>query len=221
MGRFCFNLKYIGNCIRDIARACAARNSRYARACAAHRNSRIPTKRIAREAWSALLGVAALFATCTIAAAVEPGTQIPAVRMPGMKAPLDLSSFRGKVIYLDFWASWCGPCRESFPYMNDLQKRYGPSGLAIVAVNLDDTRKLGEDFMKPYNPSFTIGFDGSGGYVAKYFGVTGLPATVLIGGDGRVIEQHRGFRSEDKPEIEARIQSALAALAPGGVAARP
>ena len=190
MGRLCFNLKYIGNCIRAIARAAGA----------------------------------ALLSVCAVAHAVEPGTQIPAIRMPGMKAPLDLSTLRGKVIYLDFWASWCGPCRESFPYMNDLQKRYGPSGLAIVAVNLDDSRKLGEDFMKPYNPAFTIAFDGSGGYVAKFFGVTGLPATVLIGSDGRVIDQHRGFRSEDKPEIEARIQSALAALtapAPAVATARP
>jgi len=192
MGRLCFNLKYIGNCIRDTARVAGA--------------------------------LAIVLAASSVAHAVEPGTQIPAIRMPGMKAPLDLSTLRGKVIYLDFWASWCGPCRESFPYMNDLQKRYGPSGLAIVAVNLDDSRKLGEDFMKPYNPAFTIGFDGSGGYVAKFFGVTGLPATVLIGSDGRVIDQHRGFRSEDKPEIEARIQSALAALAapaPAVATARP
>jgi len=58
-------------------------------------------------------------------------------------------------------------------------------------------------------PQFTIAFDGSAGSAAKFFGVSGLPNTVLIGADGRVIHQHRGFRSEDKPEIEARIQAAL------------
>jgi len=168
-----------------------------------------------------LLIAGALFGALAGAYGVEAGTPIPAVRMPGMKAPVDLSTFRGKVVYLDFWASWCGPCRESFPFMNELQKRYGPSGLAIVAVNLDDTRKLGEDFMKPYNPTFTIAFDGSGGTAAKFFGVSGLPNTVLIGPDGRVIQQHRGFRSEDRPEIEARIQAALATLPSATTAAVP
>ena len=68
--------------------------------------------------------------------------------------PLDLAAFRGQVVYLDFWASWCAPCLESFPFLNHLQQTLGPQGLTIVAVNLDRTRADAERFLQSHPHSF-------------------------------------------------------------------
>ncbi|MEK6249693.1 MAG: TlpA family protein disulfide reductase, partial [Planctomycetales bacterium] len=72
---------------------------------------------------------------------------------------LNLSEYRGKVVVLDFWASWCVPCRRSFPWMNEMQQKYGDDGLVIVAVNLDNQSSDAQKFLQQYPAEFTISYD--------------------------------------------------------------
>ncbi len=134
------------------------------------------------------------------------GTGTVAVGEPD---PLQLSSLRGKVVYLDFWASWCVPCRQSFPWMNELQKRYADRGLTIIAVNLDHERADAEKFLRKLAPDFRVRFDPAGDW-AHHFGVQGMPTSVLLDRDGRSRFTHIGFRPADATEYEQQIQQLLA-----------
>ncbi len=121
-----------------------------------------------------------------------------------------LSALRGKIVYVDFWASWCVPCRESFPWMNDLQKKYADRDLVVLAVNLDAKRPDADAFLARYSAQFRVVFDADGGS-AKEFGVKAMPTSFLVGRDGVLLYEHRGFRSSQTGQVEAEIERALAA----------
>ncbi len=114
----------------------------------------------------------------------------------------------GKVIYLDFWASWCGPCRESFPWMNEMRAKYAGQGLEVVAVSLDQDKDLARRFAEEFAAEFTIGFDVDGS-VADQFGVRGLPSSVIINREGRLLESHTGFNETQAVEFEEALVKAL------------
>jgi thiol-disulfide isomerase/thioredoxin len=132
----------------------------------------------------------------------------PAFTLPGLKGDVSLGSLRGKAVLVDFWASWCGPCRQSFPWMNELQKRYGDKGLAIVAVNLDKDREFANTFLSEVPASFTVVFDPAG-TTAERYKVKAMPTTVLVSADGHVLMTHTGFDPKHAPEFEAQIAEAL------------
>jgi cytochrome c biogenesis protein CcmG, thiol:disulfide interchange protein DsbE len=144
------------------------------------------------------------------ALALSPGQTVPDIAL-GVGAER-LSGLKGKVVYVDFWASWCGPCRQSFPWMNEMQAKYGAKGLQIVGVNLDAKRADADQFLAQVPAKFSLGFDAKGDS-AKQFGVKGMPTSVLIGPDGKVLAIHQGFKDEDRKELEAKFVSALNALA--------
>jgi thiol-disulfide isomerase/thioredoxin len=121
---------------------------------------------------------------------------------------IKLSELRGQVVLINFWASWCGPCRQSFPWMNDLQKRYGDKGLAIVAVNLDKDREFANAFLSEVPASITVVFDPAG-TTAERYKVKAMPTTVLVSADGHVLVTHTGFDARHAPEFEAQIAEAL------------
>lgn len=127
-------------------------------------------------------------------------------------APIDLATWKGKVVYVDFWASWCVPCRQSFPWMNDMQRRHGKEGLAIVAVNMDQNRSDAEAFLRQYPAEFTLRFDPRG-RLAQGFKVRGMPTSALLDRDGKVLLLHEGFRSRDAAGLEQAIRQALQANA--------
>ena len=132
----------------------------------------------------------------------------PAFTLTGLKGDVALDALKGKTVLVDFWASWCGPCRQSFPWMNDLQKRYGGKGLAIVAVNLDKDREFADEFLAEVPASFTVAFDPSG-KTAERYKVKAMPSTFLISPDGKVLARHAGFDTKHAPEFEAQIAEAL------------
>lgn len=123
-------------------------------------------------------------------------------------AGVDLSEYRGRIVYVDFWASWCVPCRQSFPWMNGLQKQFGKDGLVIVAVNMDQVHADAENFLKQYPADFSVRFDPQG-LLAQQFKVRGMPTSALLGRDGQVLWTHEGFRSKDPQALEQSIRSAL------------
>jgi cytochrome c biogenesis protein CcmG, thiol:disulfide interchange protein DsbE len=126
------------------------------------------------------------------------------------KGQISLSQFKGKVVYLDFWASWCGPCRKSFPWMNAMQSKYGAQGLQVVGINLDEKSEDGLHFLKETPAQFTVGFD-SKGITPGLYGVKGMPSSLLIGRDGKVILEHSGFNDADRAELEKKILAAMEA----------
>ena len=121
---------------------------------------------------------------------------------------LDLDAQRGKVVIVDFWASWCVPCRRSFPWMNEMHHKYAADGLVIIAVNLD---REGEDsalFLQKYPADFQIVFD-PGAVLARKFAVEVMPSSIIIGRDGGIIERHAGFKVKRQDDYETLIRAAL------------
>jgi thiol-disulfide isomerase/thioredoxin len=124
-------------------------------------------------------------------------------------APLDLASLRGQVVYLDFWASWCGPCRQSFPWMQALKNSYESQGLAIVAVNVDTDRADADKFLAQYKPTFDVRFDPQG-KLAEHYNIKTMPSSVLIDRHGVTRFTHMGFRPVDGAVYEAQLRELLA-----------
>jgi thiol-disulfide isomerase/thioredoxin len=127
---------------------------------------------------------------------------------PAWSANLDLSAYRGKVVYLDFWASWCTPCRQSFPWMNDIQSTLGSKGLVVIGVNVDHDRGPAEEFLQSTNPQFKIIFDPEGVIAAQY-DFKDMPTSILIGRDGKIRSIHNGFFPDREGAYLADIDALL------------
>ena len=132
----------------------------------------------------------------------------PDFKLPGNHKTIILSQYkhRHKVIYVDFWASWCGPCKQSFPWMNKMQSRYHDQGFDIIAVNLDDQHSNAVNFLSKVPADFTIAYDPNGA-VAQQYGLTVMPTSFLIDRNGRISYVHRGFKTADRDEMESRIKA--------------
>ena len=101
----------------------------------------------------------------------------------------DLQQYRGKVLILDFWASWCVPCRRSFPWMNEMQEKYGGQGLVIVGVNMDADAAEAQTFLKEFSVDFRI-IEDAKGELAKKFDVIAMPSSYVIDRNGDVVARH-------------------------------
>ena len=121
---------------------------------------------------------------------------------------LALEEYRGKVVLVDFWASWCVPCRRSFPWMNDMHAKYGDQGLVIVAVNVDRDSAAAARFLAEVPAAFRIHYDNEGA-VAEAFGVEAMPSSYVIGRDGGTVARHLGFKVKKQDEYEAILVEAL------------
>ena len=119
-----------------------------------------------------------------------------------------LSQYKGKVVYLDFWASWCVPCRETFPFMNQLKEKYGKDGLEVIAINIDTKRPDADKFLAQVPAEFTVLFDPKR-VVAKIYALKGMPTTFLIDRAGNLVSTHLGFQKERAGELEAVIAKAM------------
>ena len=121
---------------------------------------------------------------------------------------LDLARYRGQVVVVDFWASWCKPCRQSIPWLNGLRERYGSQGLTIIGVNLDAEHGDAEKFLREVPIAFDVLYDPQG-KLAEQFGVQGMPSTFVFDRDGKLVRTLLGFRSNHSGEHEAAIQDLL------------
>ena len=151
--------------------------------------------------------VLALGASAALAAhALEAGQPAPELALP----QANLADLKGKVVLVDFWASWCGPCKQSFPFMNELQAKYKAQGFEVVAVNVDTKREDADKFLSEVPARFTVAFDAKG-ESARRFDVKSMPSSLLLGRDGKIVATHRGFRADDRDELERRVVAALGA----------
>lgn len=121
---------------------------------------------------------------------------------------LNLNDYHGQVVLLDFWASWCVPCRRSFPWMNQMQQKYGGQGLVIIGVNMDANAEDAAAFLQEYPAQFTIISDPDG-ELARRFEVEAMPSSYVIGRDGVVVATHMGFQVKKSDEYEEQIRQVL------------
>ena len=140
--------------------------------------------------------------------ALDRGAAAPDFELPGAKGTVKLADYKGKVVYLDFWASWCVPCRLSFPWMNEMLARYEGNGLRIVGINVDKKADDASKFLDRVPAKFEIAFDAAGATPKKYE-VKAMPSSFLIGANGQVVELHQGFADADRAELERKIRQAL------------
>lgn len=156
-----------------------------------------------------LFGLAILASIAMPSLAQVIGKPAADFELPNLKQDMvKLSGYQGKVVYLDFWASWCVPCRETFPFMNQLQEKYGKDGFEIVAVNIDTKRPDADKFLAQFPAAFTVLFDPKRG-VAKAYELKGLPTSYLIDRAGKLVSTHLGFQKDRAGELEAVIAKAL------------
>jgi cytochrome c biogenesis protein CcmG, thiol:disulfide interchange protein DsbE len=118
--------------------------------------------------------------------------------------------WRGQWLYLDFWASWCGPCKLSFPWMNQLQREWAPKGLQIVAINLDSQRDKAIQFLQRHPAQFTVLWDAAG-HSAKAYDVQAMPMSYLIDPQGHIVSAHRGFTEASARATEMDLRKRLVA----------
>ncbi len=121
---------------------------------------------------------------------------------------VELRSFRGKVVYLDFWASWCGPCRKSLPELNKLRAELAGRDFEVVAVNLDENAEDGLGFLKQFPVDYPIAADSSG-KLPEAYGVEAMPTSYIIDQQGVVRMVHAGYRDGDIAEIKAKVLQLL------------
>lgn len=115
---------------------------------------------------------------------------------------------KGNVIYLDFWASWCGPCRKSFPWMNKVQEKYQDQGFTIISINLDSNKVLADKFLQEVPANFVVIYDPQG-KVAKHFNIQGMPSSILIGRNGMIKSSHSGFFNKKISQYQQEIEHLL------------
>ncbi len=149
---------------------------------------------------------------CSASEAIEQAQPIPDCQLTtfGTSDSFNLKQYQGKVVYVDFWASWCAPCAKSFPFLNTLNKAYKEQGLTIIGVNLDENTPDADNFLAKVPPEFSIASDSQNQQCAQDFGVKAMPSSYIIDRKGVVRHIHLGFKPGETDEIIALVKSLLA-----------
>ncbi len=134
--------------------------------------------------------------------------QIDLPNIPRNSGNTSLASLRGQIVYVDFWASWCGPCRVSFPILNDIRNELHSQGFEVLAVNVDEFEDDALNFLAELPVDYLVVRDPVGTSPAS-FGVLGMPTGFLLDREGRIREVHQGFRKSDAAHLRESISALL------------
>ncbi|MFL2504116.1 MAG: TlpA family protein disulfide reductase [Candidatus Azotimanducaceae bacterium] len=138
------------------------------------------------------------------------GETAPAFSLKSISGPepVELESQTEKILYIDFWASWCGPCKLSFPSMIKLKELFKDDPFEIIAISVDADSKSAKKFLDSYKINFKVALD-SAGVAAEKYALPGMPSSYLLDQDRKVIAKHKGFRKSDFTKIKEEIEEAL------------
>ncbi len=157
------------------------------------------------------LVAALLVAASCCAHAVEAGAPLPDVAIPRLDesgTTLRLASLRGKVVYVDFWASWCVPCRQSMPALDEMYRAMQGQGFTVVGVNKDVSREAARKFLDKVPVGFMLVMDAQDA-AAKAFDVKAMPSGYLVDRKGVVRHVHRGFTDATAAELRREVEALL------------
>jgi thiol-disulfide isomerase/thioredoxin len=142
------------------------------------------------------------------AAPLPEGVEAPAVELPNLPRQEDkttsLESLRGKVVYLDFFASWCGPCRISLPRLNEIRNELADRGFEVLAVNVDEFEEDALAFLEEIPVDYPVIWDPQGDSPRQY-GILGMPTAYLVDREGVIRHVHQGFRKSDTEKVRAMV----------------
>jgi thiol-disulfide isomerase/thioredoxin len=156
-----------------------------------------------------VLSGAPLFAAA-VSAAPDVGQPAPAFTLPvrGGGAPVALSGLKGQVVMVNFWASWCGPCRQEFPLLDSIYKKYKSQGFTLLGLNVEPDQKLAEGFLAQTPVSFPILFDAKS-ETSRLYGVNAMPTTFLVDRKGNLRWMHRAYKPGDENEYLDQVRALL------------
>lgn len=156
-----------------------------------------------------IVGLAALLIALPLFGAVDTNAPAPDFTLNAQSGkPVELTQFKGQVVMLNFWASWCGPCRQEMPLLDSIYKKYGKLGFTMIGVNVEPDSKAANDWLKQTPVTFPILYD-TDSKVSKLYGVSGMPSTVILDRKGTVRMIHHGYKPGDEGEYLSSIRSLM------------
>jgi peroxiredoxin len=158
-----------------------------------------------RNSFAAFAAVV-LFAIPALADTTSPAPQFTLAAKGGSN--VSLSQYKGQVVMINFWASWCGPCREEMPLLESIYKKYNKLGFTMIGVNVEPDSKAADEWLKATPVSFPILYD-TDSKVSKLYEVAGMPSTVIIDRNGNLRKLHRGYKPGDENEYLDSIRSLI------------
>jgi thiol-disulfide isomerase/thioredoxin len=163
---------------------------------------------VSRQGLKALLVAAAL----AIAPALSAGDAIGPAAAFSLKSrtggEVSLGSLKGKVVLINFWATWCGPCRKEMPLLELIQKKYAPLGFTMLGVNVEEDTRLMDTFLKDVPVTFPVLLDPANG-VSKLYNVSAMPSTVIVDRKGNVRFIHQGYQPGDEGKYQDLIRQLI------------
>jgi peroxiredoxin len=152
------------------------------------------------------LALAAIAPTAGAAGDIAPGASAPGFNLPSSGGQVALDGLKGQVVLINFWASWCGPCREEMPILEQLYHKYQAAGFTLLGVNVEPKSADAAKFLRATPVSFPILFD-TDSKVSKLYSVADMPSTVIVDRNGRVRYIHHGYHAGDENEYIDQIRS--------------
>ena len=153
--------------------------------------------------------LAALVAVAWPAAATDGSPPAPGFKLANRAGgELSLDGLKGQVVMINFWASWCGPCRQEFPALDQIYAKYKPMGFQMIAINVESEKADAEKFLGKTPVSFPILFDPDN-KVSGSYGVSAMPTTFLVDRQGRLRWQHRAYKPGDEAKYIEQIRAML------------
>ena len=141
--------------------------------------------------------------TASAAAGAGPGPNFTLKSLSGKN--LKLSEMTGNVVLINFWASWCGPCREEMPLLNELHKKYGPLGFTVLGINVEEDSNNARGFLNDFPVDFPVLLD-SKNQVSKQYNVVAMPTTVVVDRDGNMRFLHKGYKPGDEQKYRKMVK---------------